>query len=61
VISRVESVHIKEVVVREPFIVKEPVIVEVEKFINVYIEVPKTIRVVEEKIVEVPVIRDRIK
>ena len=44
-----------------PFIVKEPVVVEVEKFVNVFVEVPKTIKYVEEKLVEVPTIIDRIK
>ena len=36
-------------------------VVEVEKFINVYVDVPKTIKYIEEKIVEVPTIVDRIK
>ena len=35
--------------------------VEVEKFVNVFVEVPKTIKYVEEKLVEVPTIIDRIK
>jgi len=37
------------------------VIVEIEKFVNVYVDVPKTIKYIEEKIVEVPTIIDRIK
>lgn len=56
-----ESVHIQEVVIKEPLIVKEPTIVEVEKFVNVYVEVPKAIKYIEEKIVEVPTTVDRIK
>jgi hypothetical protein len=37
------------------------VIVEVEKFVNVYVEVPKIIKQIEEKVIEVPTIVDRIK
>lgn len=46
---------------RDPLVIKEPKIVEVEKIINHYIEVPKPFKYVEEKIIEVPRIVDRIK
>lgn len=36
--------HIQEVILKQPFIVREPKIVEVEKFVNVYIEVPKIVK-----------------
>jgi hypothetical protein len=42
-------------------IVREPKLVEVEKIINHYVEVPKPVKYIEEKIIEIPRNVDRIK
>ena len=51
----------KEVQIRDPLIVHQPKIVEVETIVNHYIDVPVTVKTIEEKIVEVPRHIDRIK
>jgi hypothetical protein len=60
-VQRIENTIIKEVYLRDPIIVKEPKTIEVEKIVNHYIDVPKPIKYIEEKIVEVIKYVDRIK
>ena len=54
IIQRIENTIVKEVFIRDPLIVKQPFIMEVEKFVNHYIDVPRIVKHIEEKIVEVP-------
>ena len=61
VIQRIENTIVKEVYLRDPVVLKEPKTIEVEKIVNHYIDVPKPIKYIEEKIVEVVKHVDRIK
>jgi hypothetical protein len=47
IIQRSEQTIIKEVYLRDPQIIREPKIIEVEKIINNYIEVPKPVKYIE--------------
>lgn len=53
VVQRIENTIIKEVYLRDPIIIKEPKTIEVKRIVNHYIDVPKPIKYIEEKIVEV--------
>lgn len=44
-----------------PMVIKEPKVIEVLKYVNIYVDVPKIVKYIEEKIVEVPTVQDRIK
>lgn len=47
IIQRSEITIVKEVYLRDPQIIKEPKIIEVEKIINNYVEVPKPVKYIE--------------